>query len=94
MTDVYVTLTPREQWKRAKSQDELVVAMAKVTDELPGMRAIYSQPIELRINEMVAGIRADLGIKVFGPDPAQLPYPDRWHDTSADQIEHACPADA
>ena len=32
------------------------------------MRAVYSQPIEMRINEMVAGIRADLGIKIFGPD--------------------------
>lgn len=55
-------------WKHANSQEELVSKMAKITERLPGMRAVYSQPIELRINEMVAGIRADLGIKLFGPD--------------------------
>ena len=55
-------------WTKAESQDELVAKMADVTKTLPGMRAVYSQPIELRINEMVAGIRADLGIKIFGPD--------------------------
>ncbi len=38
------------------------------TKVLPGMRAVYTQPIEMRINEMVAGIRADLGIKLYGED--------------------------
>jgi cobalt-zinc-cadmium resistance protein CzcA len=68
VTDVYVTLQPREHWKKARTQEELVAAMAEVTERLPGMRAVYSQPIELRLNEMVAGIRADLGIKLFGED--------------------------
>src|SRR3954471_15667041 len=54
VTDVYLTLKPRQEWKRAKTQEELVSAMAEVTEKLPGMRAVYSQPIELRINEMVA----------------------------------------
>lgn len=64
----YMTQKPVGCWKKARSQDELVEKMAEVTGKLPGMRAVYSQPIELRINEMVAGIRADLGIKIFGPD--------------------------
>lgn len=64
----YLRQTPEGGWTRAKSQDELVAKMAELTQTLPGMRAIYSQPIEQRINEMVAGIRADLGIKIFGPD--------------------------
>jgi cobalt-zinc-cadmium resistance protein CzcA len=68
VTDVYVTLKPRAQWRKARTQEELVEAMTEVTERLPGMRAVYSQPIELRINEMVAGIRADLGIKLFGAD--------------------------
>ncbi len=68
VTDVFVTLKPREQWTKARSQEELVTAMSEVTGDLPGMRAVYTQPIEMRINEMVAGIRADLGIKLFGPD--------------------------
>jgi cobalt-zinc-cadmium resistance protein CzcA len=68
MTDVFISLRPRERWKRAKTQEELVQEMSEVTEELPGMRAVYGQPIEERINEMVAGIRADLGIKIFGED--------------------------
>ena len=68
VSDVYILLKPRENWKRAKTQDDLVAVMAGVTEKFPGMRAVYSQPIELRINEMVAGIRADLGIKLFGDD--------------------------
>jgi Cu/Ag efflux pump CusA len=42
--------------------------MSEVTEELLGMRAVYGQPIEERINEMVAGIKSDLGIKIFDPD--------------------------
>src|SRR5262245_55848479 len=68
VSDVYITLKPRDRWKKATTQEELVGAMAALTQTLPGMRAVYSQPIEQRINEMVAGIRADLGIKLFGDD--------------------------
>lgn len=68
VSDVFVTLRPREQWTRARTQDELVQAMSAVVADLPGMRAIFSQPIEMRVNEMVAGVRADLGIKLFGDD--------------------------
>ncbi len=68
MTDVFVALRPRGRWKRAGNQEDLVEEMSRVTEQLPGMRAVYGQPIEERINEMVAGIRADLGIKVFGDD--------------------------
>ena len=66
LSDIFITLKPRSEWKRAKTQEELVSAMAQVTKVLPGMRAVYTQPIEMRINEMVAGIRADLGIKLYG----------------------------
>ncbi|OJW06989.1 MAG: cation transporter [Planctomycetales bacterium 71-10] len=68
LSDVFIALTPRERWKKAKTQEELVAAMAAATKVLPGMRAVYTQPIEMRINEMVAGIRADLGVKLYGED--------------------------
>ncbi|HEV3122125.1 MAG TPA: CusA/CzcA family heavy metal efflux RND transporter, partial [Isosphaeraceae bacterium] len=68
LSDVFITLTARERWKRAKTQAELVEAMSRITKQLPGMRAVYGQPIEERLNEMVAGIKADLGIKIFGDD--------------------------
>jgi cobalt-zinc-cadmium resistance protein CzcA len=68
LSDIFITLKPRTSWKWAKTQEELVAAMARVTKVLPGMRSVYTQPIEMRINEMVAGIRSDLGIKLYGED--------------------------
>jgi len=67
-SDVFITLHPREQWSRAKTQDELVARMKETVRGMPGMALLFTQPIEQRINEMIAGIRADLGIKVFGED--------------------------
>ncbi len=68
LSDVFVMLTPREKWKRAASQDELVKKMAELVQKLPGMRALMTQPIEMRVNEMIAGIRGDVGIKIYGDD--------------------------
>jgi cobalt-zinc-cadmium resistance protein CzcA len=68
LSDVFITLKDKGRWKRAKTQEELVSLMAAETKVLPGMRAVYTQPIEMRINEMVAGIRADLGVKLHGDD--------------------------
>jgi cobalt-zinc-cadmium resistance protein CzcA len=68
LSDVFITLTPRDQWKRADTQDELVAAMQEELSVLPGMRMIFTQPIEMRVNEMIAGIRADVGVKLFGDD--------------------------
>ncbi len=72
LSDVFVTLKPRERWKRAHSQEEIIDQMAELVAKLPGVEAVFSQPIEQRINEMIAGIRADLGIKIFGDDLATL----------------------
>ncbi len=68
LSDVFIMLTPREQWTRAATQDELVALMTKELGGLPGMRMIYTQPIEMRTNEMMAGLRGDLGVKIFGDD--------------------------
>lgn len=68
LSDVFITLTPREEWTRATSQDELVQEMKAELGDLPGMRMAFLQPIEMRVNEMISGVRSDLGIKVFGDD--------------------------
>ncbi|MCP3167124.1 efflux RND transporter permease subunit [Myxococcus qinghaiensis] len=68
LSDVFITLTPRERWKRATSQDELVAEMRAELADLPGMRMAFLQPIEMRVNEMIAGVRGDVGIKLFGDD--------------------------
>ncbi|MCM2271932.1 MAG: CusA/CzcA family heavy metal efflux RND transporter [candidate division Zixibacteria bacterium] len=68
VSDLFITLTPRERWTRASSQQELVALIDAEVNDLPGMNRVFTQPIEMRVNEMIAGIRADLGIKIFGDD--------------------------
>ncbi|GJM21448.1 MAG: cation efflux system protein [Planctomycetota bacterium] len=68
LSDTYITLRPRSEWTRADTQPELEELLRAEFDGLPGMRAIFTQPIEMRVNEMVAGIRTDLGVKIFGDD--------------------------
>ncbi|SNB44774.1 efflux RND transporter permease subunit [Geobacter sp. DSM 9736] len=68
LSDIFITLKPRERWKRARTQAELVAVMEKELGSFPGMKLIFTQPIEMRVNEMVAGIRSDVGIKIFGDD--------------------------
>ena len=72
MTDTFMTLRPRELWTSAKTQAELTGQMADTLEHLPGIRAIFTQPIEMRMNEMVSGVRADLGVKIYGDDLDQL----------------------
>lgn len=72
LSDVFIMLTPREKWKRAATQEELVKKLAATVEMLPGMRALMTQPIEMRVNEMIAGIRGDLGIKIYGDDLESL----------------------
>ncbi|MCC6419632.1 MAG: efflux RND transporter permease subunit [Gemmataceae bacterium] len=68
LTDLFVTLKTRNRWRRAATQAELTTLIEKTLREMPGQRLAYSQPIELRMNEMVSGVRADLAVKVFGDD--------------------------
>lgn len=68
LTDTFITLKPRSQWTKAKTQAELTEKIDKALRDMPGQRLAYSQPIEMRINEMVSGVRSDLGVKLFGDD--------------------------
>ena len=68
LSDVFVTLRPRDRWTAAATQDELEAQMKLLLAALPGMRAVLTQPIEMRTNEMVAGVRADVGVQLFGDD--------------------------
>ena len=68
LSDIFLTLTPRANWQQARTQGELVERMEAALAGMPAMRTIFAQPIELRVNEMVAGIRSDLGVKIFGDD--------------------------
>lgn len=77
VSDVFIELKPRGMWLHEgeggfASQDALVADMTARLKDLPGMRVAFTQPIEMRINEMVAGIRADLGVQLYGDDYAVL----------------------
>jgi cobalt-zinc-cadmium resistance protein CzcA len=71
-TDLFVSLSPRSEWTKARSQTELVVRMQKAVGHLPGQTTWFTQPIEQRINEMVSGVRCDVAVKLFGDDFAVL----------------------
>jgi cobalt-zinc-cadmium resistance protein CzcA len=72
LTDIFITLKPRSKWTKAKSQSELVSELDKILADLPGINLIYSQPIELRLNEMISGIRSDIAITIRGDDSEKL----------------------
>lgn len=71
-TDVFIMLEPRKQWSTGRDKAELVEAMQKDLSEIPGLRFSFSQPIALRVNELISGVKSDLAVKVFGPDLAVL----------------------
>ncbi len=72
LTDIFISLTPRETWTKASTQAELVALMQKAVAGLPGLNMVFTQPIEMRMNEMISGIRSDLGIKIYGDDFEEL----------------------
>jgi cobalt-zinc-cadmium resistance protein CzcA len=66
--DVFIGLKPRGEWTTAHDKESLVNAMAAKIKQIPGLVSSFSQPIADMIDDLVAGIKADLGIKVFGDD--------------------------
>lgn len=71
--DSYILLKPKDEWRkidgRTINKDELTNLMSKeLTTHFPGQSYLFSQPIELRFNELLSGSRADIAIKVFGDD--------------------------
>ncbi|HOX58314.1 MAG TPA: CusA/CzcA family heavy metal efflux RND transporter [Candidatus Paceibacterota bacterium] len=81
LSDFFLALKPRREWKKARTQGELVAEMQKLFARIPGMRVAFSQPIEMRMNELVAGIRSDIGIKISGDDLETL-------RVLSDQVQH------
>ncbi len=72
--DVLIALRPQSAWTQAKDQKELTAKITKVVDELPGFETSYTQPLQMRMDEMIygQGDRADVGIKVLGTDMETL----------------------
>ncbi|HEU4805449.1 MAG TPA: CusA/CzcA family heavy metal efflux RND transporter, partial [Nitrobacter sp.] len=69
ISDGYVMLKPREEWPDpSRPKSELVEEIEDAANEIPGSNYEISQPIQLRVNELISGIRSDVGIKIFGDD--------------------------
>ncbi|HZN33654.1 MAG TPA: CusA/CzcA family heavy metal efflux RND transporter [Pirellulaceae bacterium] len=68
-TDVWVMLKPEKEWPRRKTRDELIEEMAAVLNgQVPGAAFVFTQPIEMRVDELVAGVKADVAVLLYGDD--------------------------
>ncbi|MCA7082330.1 CusA/CzcA family heavy metal efflux RND transporter [Cupriavidus sp. DB3] len=73
ISDGYIMLKPRSEWPQpARTREALLEAMQDEVARLPGNRYEFSQPIQLRFNELISGVRSDVAVKVFGDDQAVL----------------------
>jgi cobalt-zinc-cadmium resistance protein CzcA len=73
IADIYVLLKPREEWPNPdKLKEDLIEEMEIALEKVPGSAYEFSQPIELRFNELISGVRSDLAVKIYGDDMDQL----------------------
>ncbi|RUP29445.1 MAG: CusA/CzcA family heavy metal efflux RND transporter [Curvibacter sp.] len=69
ISDGYIMLKPLDKWPEPrKTRDELLAAIREEADKVPGNNYEFSQPIQLRFNELISGVRSDVAVKVFGDD--------------------------
>lgn len=66
LADVFIMLKPRDEWKSSHSKEELIAEMQHRLEHIPGIGTQFLQPIEMRMNELIAGARGDVVIKIFG----------------------------
>lgn len=70
--DMIVILKEKDEWTSAKTKEELIRLMEEALEEIPGVSTEFSQPIQMRFNELMTGVRSDVAIKVFGDDLDRL----------------------
>ena len=68
IADNFVILKPKEQWTKVKTKQELIAGIKEKISVLPGINYEFTQPIEMRFNELLTGIRQDVAIKLYGDD--------------------------
>ena len=71
-SDVIVMLKPKDEWTSADTKEELVEKMQKELSIVPGIGLSFTQPIELRFNELMSGAKGDIAVKIFGEDLSEL----------------------
>jgi len=68
IADVFVILKPESEWTRGISKDELISSMKHAVEQVPGVNFEFTQPIEMRFNELITGVREDIAVKLYGDD--------------------------
>lgn len=69
VADIFIILKPRAEWSGPyRTKDELIAAMEHAVQQVPGNNYEFTQPIQMRFNELISGVRADVAVKVFGDD--------------------------
>ncbi|UCX05150.1 efflux RND transporter permease subunit [Shewanella glacialimarina] len=88
VADNFIILKPREQWPNPnKSKEQIVEELAALVEPIPGNRYEFLQPIQMRFNELLAGVRAELAIKVFGDDFETLTALGNEIESAISQVE-------
>ncbi len=72
LTDSYIMLKPRSEWRAGLTKEKLVEEMEAKANEVPGQGYGFSQPIQMRFSELISGVKADIAVKVFGEDLDEL----------------------
>ncbi|HET7217018.1 MAG TPA: CusA/CzcA family heavy metal efflux RND transporter, partial [Vicinamibacterales bacterium] len=70
--DVYVLLHPVDAWTTGRDTAGLIAAMSQSLETMPGVSFNFTQPMAMRLDEVVSGVKADVAVKIFGPDPDAL----------------------
>ncbi|GIV46172.1 MAG: hypothetical protein KatS3mg036_0990 [Ignavibacterium sp.] len=68
MSDILINLKPKEDWTTGRTKTELIEVMEKELNKIPGIAYSFSQPIQLRVAELISGVKSDIAIKLFGED--------------------------
>ncbi|MDN3595510.1 CusA/CzcA family heavy metal efflux RND transporter [Zunongwangia endophytica] len=66
--DSFLILKPKSEWTSAKTKDQLIKKMKQTISEIPGVSCEFTQPVEMRFNELLTGIREDVAVKLYGED--------------------------
>ena len=66
--EIFIRLKEKQEWTSAKTLDELYTKMSHTFEDFPGVQLNFSQPIAIAVDELLTGIKAELAIKIFGPD--------------------------
>lgn len=72
MADVFVMLKPRSEWRPGLTKEGLIEEISeRIAERVPGLAIRFTQPMAMRLDELISGVRADLAVKVFGDDPEE-----------------------